>query len=325
MRPSNLRENYMSDTPFDPPEDRRNSVSDRDAWQENNIICQHLRLADVRVKQLIDGTGAKKILILSGPSEIGKTTNISAALNKYSRRIEGIWNETDPDLRPQHLTCYDFAEQRFKSPVYWAGGKLTGIQLYCLLYEFRHPGCFVVLDDVEFHKDHSSLIHHATNKPFNMVAWDTHREIEGRNTDGEWTQYEKRFFYQAATIIINNEQRDSPQMKRRYTDGVRSRAWMIDVPWNEHDALVEYVDKLAFQDGGMYKYITRSKVYGGLGLKMTPEDTIPILIAVRNLFLAHEHHLSRVGFRMLEDLVADRIVHGRNWLLFAMSTIAKYS
>ena len=54
--------------------------------------------------------------------------------------------------------------------------------------------------------------------------------------------------------------------------------------------------QLSFQDGGMFPYLVRPKVNGGLAMKMTPQEATPILMGVRSSLLRSTQHCQPYRF-----------------------------
>ena len=143
----------------------------------------------------------------------------------------------------------------------------------------------------------------------------------GKNSEGGLTYYEKRCNFKGSLIIVNNLKHGSDELAKSYSDALRDRASEIFFSWERQDIAI-YVDKLAFEGGGLLKYMyaanTGPEDSRGLGFKGDRSEAMLVLHDVRGFFISHFGEIKTISFRILRDLTFDRVHYGRDdWLKMA--------
>lgn len=316
--------------PLRPANEMRNSI-DKDEWKKTNLTWKKMQIFGNRIDEVLDGS--EKFLIAYGPKGIAKTTIVNLKLQAYHKRLRAVWEETDPEMRDEKDTDYDgFNVPIFKPPYADLSGRVTPIELYKILHDFREYGKVVVLDDLTDDKGVQRLIHAATDMQKGcVVRWQTNRDIIVTDNEGNKKTIDKQFNFHASLIVVTNLKQGSAEFEHMYSDALQSRSSPIFFTWDKSD-ITTYITKLAFEGGGLFKYMlapdrgpTDTR---GLGWKGSMKDALPILRDVRRFFLAHSPRITSPDFRLLRGLTKDRVRYGvekgfpsHEWENYAMERV----
>jgi hypothetical protein len=316
------------------PINKDQAKNDRqDDWKKTNETWEHMVAFRNRIREVIYGTGSKKAVIAYGPPGIAKSTGVNEELAAYYHKMHDAWVNTDPDMREQAFPGMTITEafgvQKFREPFIKIPGRASARRIYMYLCDYSRPGWIVVMDDLSHNPEIQHLIHQATDKENNyLITWDTSKDIAFTDDAGNLRYYDRRCNFHGSLIIVNNVKKDSIEMAKKYSDALRDRALEIFFPWNRNDQGV-YIDRLAFfkddhGEIGLLRFLRKPRPNGMGYSTMTAKEAFPILKDVRAYFIAHLDEIKTLSFRMLEDLVSDRINYGAEaWIEMAKHTIKK--
>lgn len=253
--------------------------------QRMDEIAESFQILDDVVSEVV--SGRMKGLIIAGPPGVGKSyTTIEQIENKnaYNMMLDG----SEPAKR--------------------ISGFSRPLDLYQKMYDYRHKGNVLILDDLDSIFDHNDALNllkaalDTTGK--RMIAWGSETNVLDRN------EIPKEFEFEGSIIFITNkdlETETSPKLKP-HVDALLNRCLYMNIDLNTDEDLMLRIRQIV-RDGMLNSYEFSDSQVEEL-LNWIDENKSKML------------KMSLRTVKLLADLAS---IHPEKWKLYATRTFFKKS